>query len=98
LDAFLKQVPGRLATLEAAAESGNADAITRAAHVLRGAAATIGAGQLAGLLQHVETAAQDGDVGQARGDLARVLSEAAAVLAYVRRDRPGDDAPPAVRS
>ena len=87
LDTFLSQVPGRLATLEAAAAGGNADAITRAAHVLRGAAGTIGARELAGLLQHVETAAHDGDVGQARGGLGRVLIEAAAVLAFVQRDR-----------
>jgi two-component system sensor histidine kinase/response regulator len=93
LDAFLSQVPGRLATLEAAADSGNADAITRAAHVLRGAAGTIGARQLAGLLEHVETAAQDGDVGQARGGLGSVLSEAATVLDYVRRDRDADRTP-----
>jgi two-component system, sensor histidine kinase and response regulator len=98
LDAFLSQVPGRLATLEAAADSGNADAITRAAHVLRGAAGTIGAGQLAGLLQHVETAAQDGNVGQARGSLELVLSEAAVVLEYVRRDRHADAAPHVERS
>jgi CheY-like chemotaxis protein len=87
LDAFISQVPTRLATLEAAADSGNADAITGAAHVLRGAAATIGAHQLAGLLQHVEAAAQEGNIKQARGDLERVLVEAATVLEYVRRDR-----------
>jgi CheY-like chemotaxis protein len=93
LDAFISQVPARLATLEAAADSGNADAITRAAHVLRGAAGTIGARQLAGLLEQVETAAHDGDVGQARGGLERVLTEAATVLEYVRRDRDADAAP-----
>jgi CheY-like chemotaxis protein len=90
LDAFISQVPARLATLEAAAVSGNAEAITRAAHVLRGAAGTIGARQLADLLEHVETAAHDGDVGRARGDLERVLSEAATVLDFVRRDRGAD--------
>jgi signal transduction histidine kinase/DNA-binding response OmpR family regulator len=93
LDAFLTQVPGRLATLEAAATSGNADAITRAAHVLRGAAGTIGARQLAGLLQIVETAARNGDVGEARGDLERVLIEGTAVLDFVRRDREADHTP-----
>ena len=93
LDAFIAQVPGRLATLEAAAVSGNADAITRAAHVLRGAAGTIGARQLAGLLEHVETAAHDGDVGEARGGLGSVLSEAATVLDYVRRERDADRTP-----
>jgi len=93
LDAFISQVPGRLTTLEAAADSGNTDATTRAAHALRGAAATIGAHQLAGLLQHVEVAAQDGDIGQARGGLERVLVEAATVLDFVRRDRDADVAP-----
>jgi CheY-like chemotaxis protein len=87
LDTFLSQVPGRLATLEAAAESGDADAISRAAHVLRGAAGTIGARDLAGLLQHVEAAAHSGNVGDARSGLGRVLTEAAVVLAFVQRDR-----------
>ena len=98
LDAFISQVPARLATLEAAADSGNADATTRAAHVLRGAAATIGAHQLAGLLEHVETAAQQGNVSQARGGLERVRVEAATVLDYVRRDRDAHVAPPAGRA
>ena len=93
LDAFLSQVPGRLATLEAAAAKGNPGDITRAAHVLRGAAGTIGARQLAKLLEHVETAAQDGNVGQARGQLERVLVEAATVVAYVQQDRDARDAP-----
>jgi signal transduction histidine kinase/DNA-binding response OmpR family regulator/HPt (histidine-containing phosphotransfer) domain-containing protein len=93
LDAFIDQVPDRLATLKAAAHSGNADAIMRAAHVLRGAAVTIGARQLAGLLEHMETAAQDGDVAQARGGMKPVLSEAAMVLEYVQRDRDADITP-----
>ena len=97
LDAFINQVPGRLATLEAAAEGGNADAMNRAAHALRGAAATIGAHQLAALLEHVETAAQGGNVGKARGGLERVLVEAAAVLDHVRRDRDAHAAPAAGR-
>ena len=90
MDAFLKQVPGRLTTLEAAAVSGDADAISRAAHVLRGAAGTIGAHQLARLLQHVETTAQDGNVAAARGGLGVVLIEAATVIDFVKRDRATD--------
>jgi hypothetical protein len=61
--------------------------------VLRGAAGTIGARHLAGLLEHVETAAQGGDVAQARGDLAHVLIEAATVLEFVKRDRDADGSP-----
>jgi signal transduction histidine kinase/CheY-like chemotaxis protein len=93
LNSFIGQVPTRIATLEAAALSGDVDAITRAAHVLRGAAGTIGARHLAGLLQHVEMAAQRGDVAQARGEMARVLMEAAAVLEFVKRDREAETHP-----
>src|SRR5881396_387974 len=51
LDTFLRHAPGRLATLAAAAASGSGVEIAKAAHVFRGAAATIGAHTLAELLE-----------------------------------------------
>lgn len=84
---FIQQAPQRLATLAAAVAGGEGGDIMRTAHTFRGAAATIGARELAGLLERIEAAAREGDVGRARDGLARVHSEAAIVLAYLRRSR-----------
>jgi signal transduction histidine kinase/CheY-like chemotaxis protein len=90
LEAFVAQAPGRLATLAAAAGSGNGTDIMRAAHVLRGAAGTIGARQLAVLLEHVETTAHRGDIALARQGLEPIQAEAALVLEYLQRHRAGE--------
>jgi signal transduction histidine kinase/DNA-binding response OmpR family regulator len=98
LDTFIAQAPGRLATLAAAAGSGKGDDIMRAAHVLRGAAGTIGAHQLALLLEHVETTAQEGDLARARQGLEPIQTEAAVVLEYLQQRRHGQGVQPAGRS
>ncbi|HXQ29154.1 MAG TPA: response regulator [Gemmatimonadales bacterium] len=87
LDTFLEQAPERLGALTAAATARQGDAIMRAAHALRGAAATIGARELAGLLEHMEHAAQAGLVPEAVAELERVETAAAAVIDAVRGDR-----------
>ncbi len=87
LDTFERQAPDRIAALVAALESRESDAVARAAHALRGAAGTIGAHALAGLLERVEGAARGGDVAQASDDLESVKQEAAAVLYHLRTRR-----------
>ncbi len=87
LDTFLQQAPERLAALSSAAAAGEADGIMRTAHALRGASATIGARELAALLELVEHAAEDGHVAQAVAELERVDNAAAAVIEAVRQDR-----------
>jgi hypothetical protein len=89
LDTFVQQAPTRLAGLTAAVSGGAADAVARAAHTLRGAAATIGARELAGLLEEIELAARDGNVAQAREGIAQVGAELGVVLEYLRRSRAG---------
>ena len=51
IDTFVRQAPDRLAGLATAVASGTGDDIVKAAHVYRGAAATIGARELAELLE-----------------------------------------------
>src|SRR6266480_906339 len=58
IDTFVRQAPDRLAALAGAVASGTGTEIAKAAHVYRGAAATIGARELAELLERVETTAR----------------------------------------
>ena len=87
LHTFLRQAPERLANLAAAVTSGRLDDIAQSAHTFRGAAATIGAYELAGLLERIETAARKGDVTLAREGLESTQRQTALVLEYVRRSR-----------
>jgi CheY-like chemotaxis protein len=87
IDTFLRQAPDRLAALAAALASGTGDEIARAAHVFRGASATIGARELAGLLEHVETTARGGDIESARDAFEGVSPVAHNVIEYLRQQR-----------
>jgi len=87
VDTFVRQAPDRLAGLATAVASGTGNDIAKAAHVYRGAAATIGARELAGLLETVETTARAGDVEQARETFERVSPVAHAVTDYLRQQR-----------
>jgi CheY-like chemotaxis protein len=77
---FVATLPQRLDALAAAAQGEDPEPIHRAAHVVKSAAATLGAEGLAALLGDVEMAAQAGDLALARAKLALVRSEARAVL------------------
>jgi CheY-like chemotaxis protein len=87
LTAFIEAVPGQLEALVAAARGTEAERIAFAAHALKSAAVTIGAGPLAALLQDVEAAARDGDVGRACAGVAGVQGEANAVREYLMAQR-----------
>jgi two-component system sensor histidine kinase/response regulator len=87
LDTFQRQAPERLAALTAAIAAGEAPAITAAAHTFRGAAATIGATELATLLEQMETAGRAGDVEQARSAFERTDAVARNVVAYIASQR-----------
>ncbi len=87
IDTFVRQAPDRLAALAGAVAGGTGDEIAKAAHVYRGAAATIGARELAGLLETIETTARAGNVEQARDTFERVSPVAHAVTDYLRQQR-----------
>ena len=61
--------------------------IAKAAHVFRGAAATIGARELAELLERVETTARAGEVENTREAFERVSPVAHNVIDYLRQQR-----------
>src|SRR5207237_2358917 len=62
LATFVETLPQRLDALAAATAGDTAEPIERAAHAVKSAAATIGARQLAALLEQTEDAAHGGDV------------------------------------
>jgi len=87
LDTFLRHAPERLAMLASAAASGSGVEIAKAAHVFRGAAATIGARQLAELLERVETTGRAGELEEARDYFEQVSPIAHSVIDYLRQQR-----------
>jgi signal transduction histidine kinase/DNA-binding response OmpR family regulator len=87
VDTFVRQAPDRLAALAGAIASGNSDQIVKAAHVYRGAAATIGARTLAELLARVETSARSGALEEAQAVFERVSPLAHHVTDYLRQQR-----------
>jgi two-component system, sensor histidine kinase and response regulator len=90
LATFVETVPGRLEALAAAARGTEPEAMQRAAHAFKSAAATIGARSLAALLEQMETAAQSGDLAAARAKLEPVRGEAQAALDYLEAVTKGD--------
>ena len=87
LDTFLRQAPDRLAALATAVTSGAGADIMRAAHAFRGAAATIGARELAALLERVETSARAGEIQDAQDAFERVSPLAHSALDYLRQQQ-----------
>ncbi len=59
-EAFRRDVPARLAALHEAVNDGGGPALARAAHVLKGAAANIGAAAVVGLCKELEEAGRNG--------------------------------------
>src|SRR5438552_2732489 len=84
LATFASTLPQRLEALAEASRGGEAEAIQRAAHAFRSAAATIGAHRLAQLLEAMEASARSDDVARAQGGLQDVSREAQIVLDHVR--------------
>jgi two-component system sensor histidine kinase/response regulator len=84
LATFVQTLPQRLDALTAATGGETAEPIQRAAHAFKSAAATIGARDLAALLEQIESAARDGDVSRAREAMEPVRREAQAALAYLQ--------------
>jgi len=87
IDTFVRQAPDRLAGLATAVASGTGDDIVKAAHVYRGAAATIGARELAELLERVETSARAGEIEKAKEAFESVSPIAHNVTDYLRQQR-----------
>ena len=75
LDAFWASNDELLAALEAALTSGDADAICKTGHALKGSASNLGATSLADTAKTVEMAGKAGDVETAREAAVRLPTE-----------------------
>jgi histidine phosphotransfer protein HptB len=69
IDAFVEEVPARLAEARAGADAGDAATLGRAAHTLKSNALTFGATEMAGVARQIETDARAGDLGAAAAAL-----------------------------
>lgn len=88
INTFAQDAPRCLGTLEAAIRAADPDAIHRAAHPFRSAAATVHAHRLAALLLEIETAGRTGNAAAASDLLPRLRREHEAVLAQCERTSP----------
>jgi len=61
--------------------------MAKAAHVFRGASATIGARALAELLEHIETSARAGEIQDAQNTFERVSPITHRVIDYLRQQQ-----------
>ncbi|HET7791511.1 MAG TPA: response regulator [Gemmatimonadales bacterium] len=84
LETFSEEAPKRLRALELAVAARDAVEVNRVAHAFRGSAATIGAHDLAAMLQEVETAAHTGDTALVRARFPAVKDQAEAVFSYIK--------------
>jgi HPt (histidine-containing phosphotransfer) domain-containing protein len=70
--------------LQRALEEGDAAAVERSAHTLKGASLNVGAGALAAVCRAVEMHAREADLNKARGLMARFEAEFTRVRAALR--------------
>jgi len=87
VDTYVRQAPDRLATLAAASSTGSGAEMAKAAHAFRGASATIGARELAELLERIETSARAGEIQNAQDVFERVSPLTHRVIDYLRQQQ-----------
>ena len=80
---FVRQTPPLVAELRQAVESGNADAVSRIAHRIKGSAGQVAARQVAGPAAALEEQARNGRLGAAEELLREVEREAARLVAVL---------------
>ena len=85
LHLFLDDVPKRIETLRAATAAGDAIAVQRTAHSLKGSSGNIGARALCEVCQQLDDGAKAGDLARLRSLVESVVSEYARVEAEIRR-------------
>ena len=75
IDTYVSDTPEQLATIRRALESGDAEAVRRAAHSLKSNSATFGAATLAGLGAQIEARGKAGELAGADELVARADAE-----------------------
>ena len=85
-DVFREDCPHMLADIQKALRAGNAEAVARAAHAFKGAAANFGAGAVVNAAKRVEAAGREGNLSQAKAactELEKALPAFLRVLAAI---------------
>lgn len=85
LHLFLDDVPRRIETLRAALGAGDAVAVQRAAHSLKGSSGNIGARAMYDVCRQLDDGAKAGDLARLQPLVDRLVSEYARVEAEIRR-------------
>jgi PAS domain S-box-containing protein len=89
-DVFCEDCPHMLADIQKALRAGNAEAVARAAHAFKGAAANFGAGDVVGAAKRLEDAGREGNLIQAKAayaELAKMLPAFLGALAAIGSSR-----------
>lgn len=79
IDLFLGQAPNHLETIEAALAACDCEALSRAAHALRGTSANLGAVKLSEIAGELETQGRSGDTANSAATMAILRAEFALV-------------------
>jgi len=90
-DIFRDDCPRMLTEIRKALKAGNAEAVARAAHALKGAAANFGVGDVVGTAKRLEAAGREGDLRQAKAvytELEKVLPAFLGALAAFGSPKP----------
>jgi len=85
-DVFREDCPHLLAQIQRALRAGNAEAVARAAHAFKGAAANFGVGDVVGAAKRVEAAGREGNLSQGKAayaDLEKMLPAFLGALAAI---------------
>lgn len=83
---FIDDVPQQLASLQAAQESGDLEALRAAAHKLKGSVASFAAGDAHAAAKALEQACKDGAAGQVAALAAALRSETERLVAALRAE------------
>lgn len=89
LDVFIEELAGQAQALEAAAAGADLEAMGRAAHQIKGSAATLGANRLGHLAESIEAAARARDAaaaGLAMADFHGLVQASRQALGQIRQE------------
>lgn len=89
LDVFIEELAGQAQALEAAAAGADLEAMGRAAHQIKGSAATLGANRLGHLAESIEAAARARDAataGVAMADFHGLVQASRQALGQIRQE------------
>ena len=80
---FLGSVPDQIASLSSTLESGDEESLTKQAHTLKGAAATLGANRIASVARRIEEMGREGKLATGSDAIVELADELASLNEFV---------------